>query len=117
MHILNDQRGGELRALSHTASLSVTDGWRWCVSLFTLLVFVLVVATAGSHVHDSTAATHDCAVCSAVVDAVGAAPPAPALVQQLAATAYLLVQVAPLLATYACPPLLPPSCGPPALSA
>jgi hypothetical protein len=83
----------------------------------TLLVFVLLVATSGSHVHDSAVATHDCALCSAVVDAVGDVPPPPVLVLQAAATSYVLRSSAPVVAVYASPALLPPSCGPPYLSA
>jgi hypothetical protein len=92
-------------------------GWRWCVALFTALTFVLVVATSGSHVHESARAAHDCALCSAVVDALADIPPAPVVVHDLTLASYHIVTVAPLEVAYASPLLLPPSCGPPHASA
>ena len=115
MHTLNDQRRDSSPApFSRSASLLA---WRRCVALFTLLVFVLLVATSGSHVHDSTVAAHDCALCSAVVDAVGDAPAPPALVLHLPATSYFLTIREPVTVAYVSPSLLPPGCGPPLLSA
>lgn len=93
------------------------SAWRWCVVLVSVLSLVLMLASAGSHVHDSAVAVHDCVVCSAVVDQLAEAPAAMLLVVDVQYRPYYLAP-APV---GSCAPsidaLPPPSCGPPAFPA
>ena len=93
------------------------SGWHWFVVLFTALSFVLMLASASSHVHDSTDAVHDCVVCSAVVDQLAEAPAAAPLVVDVQYQPY---HIAPAPVGGGAPSidaLRPPSCGPPAILA
>jgi hypothetical protein len=87
--------------------------WRWCVALFTALSFCLVVATSASHLHETTAAAHDCAICSVVIEKLAGAPPPPPLVHTVALQSYRIVAISPVEAAYSSPRLRPPSRGPP----
>lgn len=91
--------------------------WRWFVTLFTALSFILVVATSASHLHTQAAAAHDCAICCVVLDKLGGAPPAPILIHAVTLQSYRIVAVAQLALVYSASRLLPPSCGPPHASA
>lgn len=87
--------------------------WRWYVALFTALSFCLVVATAESHLHKTTASAHDCGICCVVFDKLADAPTPPALVQPAAMPSYRIKNIAAYEVAYSSPQLLPPSCGPP----
>jgi hypothetical protein len=92
-------------------------GWRLCLAWFTALAFVLMVAGAASHTHDSTLAAHDCALCSAVVDKIADVPVPPVLVRHCELQSYRILASSAAPVAYATPNLLPPSCGPPHASA
>lgn len=93
--------------------------WRWYVALLTALSFFLVTAASASHLHQTAAANHDCAICCVVLDKLADAPPPPVLVLVHAATlqSYRLVAVTECEVSYSLLQLLPPSCGPPHASA
>lgn len=91
--------------------------WRWYVALLTVLSFCLVVATSASHLHKSTAAAHDCAICCVVLDKLADAPTPPALVHAVTLQSYLIAANRAIAVAYSSPQLLPPSCGPPHASA
>jgi hypothetical protein len=90
---------------------------RWYVALFTALSFCLVVATSESHMHTAAAAAHDCAICSVVLDKLAGAPPMPLLAHAFTLQSYRVVAISRVETAYSSPRLLPPSCGPPHVSA
>jgi hypothetical protein len=91
--------------------------WRWYVALLTALSFCLVVATSASHLHQTTAAAHDCAICCVVVDKLADAPPPLALVHAVMLRSYrIIVDGTRFEVAYASSQLLPPSRGPPRAS-
>lgn len=92
-------------------------GWRLYVAWLTTLAFVLLVAGAASHIHESALAAHDCALCSAVVDKIADVPAPPVLVSHFELQSYRILVGSATPVAYATPNLLPPSCGPPHASA
>lgn len=88
-------------------------GWRWWLSCFAALAFVLLVSAAETHHHTGPATEHDCAICMAAADKVGGTSPPPAPVVAVQLQPYLLFLAAPCLALYLAPRLQPPGCGPP----
>ena len=105
------------RQFSSTKAAHLRGIWRWYVALFTALSFCLVVATSASHLHQTAAAAHDCAICGVVIDKLADAPAPSVLVHAVTLQSYRIVASPAFEVAYASPQLLPPSCGPPHASA
>jgi cytochrome c-type biogenesis protein CcmH/NrfG len=99
------------------ARLPARAGWQLWVALFAVLSFVLLVSTAATHKHTSTASSEQCVLCVAVADKLADTPAAPAIALFVAAASYPLAIVAAFVVAYAAPSLLPPSRGPPGVLA
>lgn len=78
------------------------------------MLALILVATAGHH-HDRKVEAHACSVCAMLMDEVPNADDGlPPLVAGLLAQSYLLLGALVYVCLYCRPPLMPPSCGPPA---
>ena len=91
--------------------------WRACVALITALALVLLLITSATHHHNSELEADECALCCVATDKISNVTP---LVLIAAAIAYFLyfssVITHPATALFTTARLLPPGCGPPAIS-